>query len=50
VRIRPEHMLELVYFGGAIALVGLALYFSHASEAQSEPVSLQRKSGQPPAH
>jgi len=50
VRIRPEHMLELVYFGGAIALVGLALFLSHASETQSEPVPLQRKPGQPPAH
>jgi uncharacterized membrane protein YqhA len=50
VRIRPEHMLELVYFGGAIALVGLALYLSHASETQSEPAQLHRKSGQPPTH
>jgi uncharacterized membrane protein YqhA len=50
VRIRPEHMLELVYFGGAIALVGLALYLSHASETQTEPGQLHRKPGQPPAH
>ena len=26
--------LDLLYLGGAIALVGLALYFSHASESQ----------------
>lgn len=50
VRIRPEHMLEPVYFGGAIALVGLALFLSHASESQGEAAQSYRTSGQPPAH
>ena len=50
VRMRPEHMLELVYFGAAIALVGLALYLSHASETQGEPAQSNRRPGQPPAH
>jgi hypothetical protein len=44
------HRLELVYFGGAIALVGLALFLSHASESQGEAAQSHRKSGQPPAH
>jgi uncharacterized membrane protein YqhA len=35
VKIRPADMQDLVYFGGAIALVGLALYLSHASEGHS---------------
>ncbi|NNM81616.1 MAG: YqhA family protein [Burkholderiales bacterium] len=32
-KIRIESPLDLLYLGGAIALVGLALYFTHASES-----------------
>ena len=32
VKMRPEGLLELVYFGATIALVGLALWLTHASE------------------
>jgi len=43
VRIRPDNMLELVYLGAAIALIGLALYLSHASEGHPEqPDSMPR--------
>jgi uncharacterized membrane protein YqhA len=50
VRMRPGHMLELVYCGGAIALVGLALYLSHAAETQGEPAQSHGQPGPPPAH
>lgn len=35
-KLRIEGALELLYLGGAIALVGLALYLSHASEGHAE--------------
>jgi len=55
VKIRPEHMLELVYIGGAIALIGLALYLSHASEEQrgddkTEPARKHRPTAAPTDH
>ncbi|MHB1301425.1 MAG: YqhA family protein [Burkholderiales bacterium] len=34
IKVNIETPLDLLYLGGAIALVGLALYFSHASESQ----------------
>lgn len=37
VKIRLEGVLDLLYLGGSIALVGLALYLTHASEGHEEP-------------
>ena len=34
VKLRPESVLDLVYYGATIALIGLALYFTHASEGK----------------
>ena len=34
-KIPMKEPLDLLYLGGAIALIGVALYFTHASEAQS---------------
>lgn len=36
IRVKIETPLDLLYLGGSIALVGLALYLSHASDAKSE--------------
>ncbi len=36
VKMKMETPLDLLYFGGAIALVGLALYLTHASEPRHE--------------
>lgn len=36
IRVKIETPLDLLYLGGAIALIGLALYLSHASDAKSE--------------
>jgi len=35
VKLQPDSLLELVYLGGTIALVGLALWLTHASEGRS---------------
>ena len=35
VKMHPESVLDLVYYGAAIALIGLALYLTHASEGRS---------------
>lgn len=35
VKMKMDSVLDLLYLGGAIALVGLALYLTHASEGQS---------------
>jgi len=34
VKLRPDNLVELVYLGGTIALVGLALWLTHASEGR----------------
>jgi uncharacterized membrane protein YqhA len=36
VKMHIESIIELLYLGGAIALVGLALYLTHASEGHGE--------------
>ena len=36
VKLRPSSLLELIYLAGAIALVGLALYLTHASEGYAQ--------------
>ena len=35
VKLRPENLIELSYLAGSIALVGLALYLTHASEGRT---------------
>jgi len=35
VKLRPDNLVELVYLGGTIALVGLALWLTHASEGRA---------------
>jgi uncharacterized membrane protein YqhA len=35
VKMRPTNLIELTYLAGAIALVGLALYLTHASEGHT---------------
>jgi len=43
VKLHPDNLLELVYLGGTIALVGLALWLTHASEGRgSEKATPQR--------
>jgi uncharacterized membrane protein YqhA len=37
VKMRMDAVLDLLYLGGAIALVGLALYLTHASEGPAAP-------------
>src|SRR5262245_49437947 len=44
VKLRPDNLVELVYLGGTIALVGLALWLTHASEG---PVSDKPMSARP---
>lgn len=39
VKMGIDSTLDLLYFGGAIALIGLALYLTHASESQQGPAS-----------
>lgn len=36
IRVKIETPLDLLYLGGAIAFVGLALYLSHASDSKGE--------------
>jgi uncharacterized membrane protein YqhA len=43
-------VLDLLYFGGAIALVGLALYLSHKAEAPGSHAAVDRKPPQDAAH
>lgn len=43
-------VLDLLYFGGAIALVGLALYLSHKAEAPGSHTAVERKPPQDAAH
>jgi uncharacterized membrane protein YqhA len=40
--------LDLLYLGGAIALIGVALYFTHASEAHSAETSGEANAGDKP--
>jgi uncharacterized membrane protein YqhA len=44
VQMKMMTVLDLLYLGGAIALVGLALYLTHASEGQS-PVADRKDAG-----
>jgi uncharacterized membrane protein YqhA len=37
VKLKMTSVLDLLYLGGSIALVGLALYLTHASEPHAEP-------------
>ena len=36
IRVKIETPLDLLYLGGSIAFIGVALYLSHASDAKSE--------------
>ncbi len=50
VKLRPGSVLELVYLAAAIALVGLALYLTHASEAHAiQPHEPKGQAGEPDA-
>jgi len=48
VKLRPENLMELSYLAGSIALVGLALYLTHASEGRtSEEAADDASTSQP---
>jgi hypothetical protein len=58
VKLRPQNLMELSYLAGSIALIGLALYLTHASEgrtseeaadgaAKSEPLSAPSRATTP---
>ena len=50
VKMRLESVLELLYLGGSIALVGLALYLTHASEGHAEPTAARHDGGDDKGH
>ena len=40
VKLHPDNLVELMYLGGTIALVGLALWLTHASEGRGAEKSM----------
>lgn len=47
VKMKMGSVLDLLYLGGAIALVGLALYLTHASEGHSAPAPAEPRPPEP---
>jgi hypothetical protein len=50
INIKIESPLDLVYLGASIALIALALYFSHAADGQNHESEAGEHEGQPEKH